>query len=460
MKNTNKGELQNFVDLFFDIEKRHNLFSVEHYGFKYWDVVRYDVFYKIYYKFFGIEISSTNSKMRKNSFTIFQKLTHVIKFYYSSVFIRRKYLFFTASRNINESGLMFDVNLNDCISILKNDSIVIETFSKNEKSLYDCIFDYGLVIENKISITYRQLFPRRKKDRFIVSEILKNEFKIEEDFDELIAESIRNYKVQFKHYIRLFNATQPKAIFVVQYGVQKGMFTAANKLNIPLVEVQHGLFGYYHPSYSYPGFVLKNQLNTLPRYFFTYSDFWTRTINFPVLETYPIGNSFVSGIITKAEVKYEITVLYADGYNKYLLPLIDDLLSSGYKSNMCIKLHPSLFNHHESVVEYFKPYKFIDVIKNEVSVERLLSISKSILVIQSTTVYQALNNKVFVFILKALDFEIHADVFDNQLVCLVDSAPEIIERLEKIKINKDEPGNTFFEDFNEKLFLDFMKVIE
>jgi hypothetical protein len=451
------GKLRKFVDQFFEIEKKYDLFSLESDGTKYWDIVRCEVFYHIYYDFFNIELTSTNANEKKKNWksNLF-RIIYFFKFYQRIFFVKKEYLFFTASRNIDELGMVYDINLQDIFSLIEEKALIIETFSKARKLSYNFIYNDGLILESKLA----KIIKRKSKiehDIVDFSFIFSKEFGKRYELESLIKQTIYNYDLNFNYYVRLFKLVKPSAIFMVQNGFQKGMFSAANHLNIPITEVQHGLIGFYHPSYSYPNNIIKNQLKTIPKYFFTYSNFWTKSINFPVHKTIPIGNSNVSNIISKGQCKYEITILYANGYNLFLLPLIEEIIKSEFKGRLCIKLHPSLFSLSVDITEYFKLYSFIDVVRNEISIEKLLTITKTVLVIQSTSVYQALQNNVFVFLYKRMDYEIHEDIFENPLVKLVDSAEEILNTLKEIESDLYLKQPPFFDSFNEKLFNDFLK---
>jgi hypothetical protein len=442
-------------------ETENDLFNESYQSLKYWDLVRTEVFYSIYYQVCGIKLSNPPQDIQNNSFSSSKKIFYILKYFYRIIGSKKKYLFLSASRNINKDGNAYDINLDDTFQILEKDSISIETFSKNPESAYGSVFNYGFNLELFFRKKVYKKFIKEQKVKFRISQILKKEFEVNIDFDQIISDCIEFYKVQFNHYTRLFKFLNLKAIFMVQNGNCKGIFSAANKLNIPIVEFQHGLIGYYHPLYSYPLSINCNHISSLPKYFFSYSSFWTESFNFPVFKKIAIGNSFISHKIKKKEVEFDLTILYSDGYNIELCKVIEDLIRLGYNEKICIKLHPSLFKQYGYIKEQFSQYDFIVVIKNETTVEELISISKSILTIQSTVVYQALNNNVIVYIYKRLDYQIHFDVFGHKKLILIDSADELISSLnnndnENSNIAVENETNVFFNYFNKNQISDFL----
>ena len=434
------------------MEESQNLYKRNIGGVNYWEAVRTEIYYSVFYNYFNIKISGQTEIVKSKS--IVRKLKGLLNFIYVLAIKREKVIFFSASRNLTYSKKNFDINLDDLINTIdKNNRIVFETFSKNEITIYDSVIDYGMSIYTK----FNRKFGVNQKLVFGLNEIFDQQFELNIDLDDIASTSFSNYKSQLKYYSWLFGFLRPKAIIMIQNGIQKGMFEAANCLDIPIIEVQHGLIGRYHPSYSYPEFVKKFKLKTLPRYFLSYSDFWTRDIYFPVKNCLPIGNSKMHLDSVCLVKEFEITILYSDGYLSKLDPFIERLLIIGFCRKICIKLHPSLFKHYEQIAERFKNYDFIRVVSNQRSIENILSVSKSILVIQSTVVYQALDRGIGVFLLKEMDYEIHADVFYNPCVKLIDSADQLVVNLNSWNTRVSEPVCKFFKEFDKALFIDFLK---
>ena len=99
------------------------------------------------------------------------------------------------------------------------------------------------------------------------------------------------------------------------------------------------------------------------------------------------------------------------------------------------------------------------MISNEISINDLFLKCCSAVIIQSTATYEALQNKVNVYLYKVADYETHQDVFDY--VDLFDTSDDLIKLIqenENTKSVKDTP--TFFEPFNKDKFLQVLQEIE
>ncbi len=454
-----KLDILEFSEKFLEIEENENLFNLKHNDLYYWDIVRNDIFWDVFYSFSGIEISDkTNSQ---DQISITKKVMLFLEYFYYIALKKTDYIFFSASKTLDKNNKYYDINLDELINNTPN-ALIIESRKPNKSGniLYkNSVHNYGLTIDYFLNQVINRYFRKKENIDFIKIEkvfLTYFDFKIDSKKLQLI---ISNHLIEFNHYKKLFNKLKPKAFFVIQNGSQKGMFAAANHLKIPAIEMQHSLIGTYTPFYSYPKSIQPNKLDTLPNYFFSYSEFWNKITNYPVKEKLAIGNTALAKKTEKVDVVYSITFLYGDGYNKFLNVLINDLLSKGFQEKICIKLHPSLFNHHSDIIRLFQNYPFIDVIKDEKTVEHLFAITKSVLTIHSTVVYQSLYNGIPVLLYKVLDYRTHKDVFNNPLLFQVNDAEEIIKTIktiDKTKV-KNSKSEKYFKEFDYLVFQNFLQ---
>ncbi|MGO4821858.1 MULTISPECIES: hypothetical protein [unclassified Flavobacterium] len=445
-----------FTDKFQKIEIENSFFSEKDgEGILYWDLVRHDVFYLLYFKFCSTKLlPSVNA--RKSKMTLLSTLSGNILGYINfnlKASRKYKYICFATSRNKDADKKDVDYISDDILSIIHCDSFVIESFNKYTINHYNSIFDFGLLMS---SYKWRLKSKLSKKvfEKYRIAEILKKEFNVDLDLTSDINGIITNYKISKSHYLKLFAKVKPKAIFLVQNGIQKGLFEAAHKLNIKVVELQHGLIGYVHPAYSYPSIIQSGAMETLPDTFFTFSDFWTSNLNFPVKNIIPMGNNFYAKRTVSESKEYDITFIFANIYSNDLLQFVESLLESGYKGKICIKLHPNQFDEFNAITSLYEVHDTIEVIASQRSMGEILPISKAIFAIQSTAVYEALHYKVKVYLYKIKDYLTHQDVIGNANVYLVENAGNIFEFDANSFI--DAEVYTMFEPFNEKVFNDFI----
>jgi hypothetical protein len=448
-----------FTDKFQQIEIENDFFNeIDENGICYWDLVRHDVFYLIYNDISNLERLKQIEKKKllgKELLKIINILWGYLIFNYKIYFNKYKYILFIASRNKTNEGLAIDLISKDITNAITDSKLIIESVNENYKNnFFHNILDYELLLKVKIGHFFNNILKKKHK-AYTIATILTKEFNCTLDLNAEITARIVNHKIQLKHYINLFKKTKPKAVFVVQNGICKAIFETANSLNIRVVELQHGYIGYVHAAYSYPKSIKPGDLNTLPSDFFSFSDFWTSKLNFPVKKILPIGNSFNSVKPLQIKKEYDLTFIFADVYTNVFLPIIEDLLHKGYIGTICIKLHPNQSQDIIPISNKFSRYSNVIVLTNEYSMSEVLNKSKAIVGIQSTSLYEAIHiGGIKIYVLKRNDYRLHKDIFEFNNVFLIDNTDEILDNQEcsSYSINNENMFDTFKTDiFNQFL---------
>lgn len=432
---------------FHDFEVNNKLFEAkDSTGLKYWDIVRYDI-YNLLFRDFQQPQSAQLVKKYKISkyFKYFNKLIKFLSTFAKAVFFRKKYLFFVASRT-NKNGQIVDVVSEKYIEILSADSFVLETFS-----------DKALPGRHFFRIPNLSKFF--KSDKFFsISTHLVKSYGTDINFNKEIEKRVKKFKNDYFFYKLLFFLARPKVIFMVQNGIQKAMFKAANDLNIPIVEFQHGYIGYVHQAYSYPDEISSLMIKEyLPSYFFTFSDFWSKNINFPT-KTVSIGGNFNSFLPISTRSN-GIVIVSADIYHDLLKTIAIELANDFKDRNIIYKLHPNQSYDYQTIQAEFAQYKNIKTILNEKNLNDIFSENLNVVLIQSTAVYEALQNKNRVFIYKRADYHTHQDVFD--FVQLFDDYKALKNLINNYSDeNQTDMVQSFFEPFDKDKFMMILKEIE
>lgn len=451
-----------FTAKFHKLESDNDFFETkDSKGLLYWDLARYEVFNQLYFELSGINLPAVEIKRKKTE--VIKSILNFIKGY---IIMKMKllkpyeYVFFVASRNKDKQGRPIDIISTDPLAYIYKQSLIIDSFAvKNEKGdkSYDIVYNFDLIVEQYICRISKKIKRENQVYNYTISDILQKAFNVKLDINSIINEAISTYEISESYYFRLLRKIQPKGLFLIQYGIQKGLFAAANKLKIPIVELQHGLIGYVHPAYSYPEQIKPGTLKTLPDAFFSFSDFWTKNINYPVNKILPLGNSFYASKMNSEHKKYDLTFIFANIYKEDLLKFVNSVLEKEYKGKICIKLHPNQLHEADLIAALYKQYDTIEIVGIENSMGEILSLSKSIVAIVSTSVYEALQNGLKVFLIKEKNYMTHLDIFDNPNVYLVDTVGDILDSVDKEFIVSQE--YTMFQRFNEGMFLQYLNSL-
>ena len=440
-----------FTKVFQELEIEHGFFEFENDdGIKYWDIVRHDVFYAIYYEITGMDLPLIEEKKHSTILNYWCKITSsfkVILNFIKKTQCKYKYIFFTASRNIYQDKSYFDQISNDIIDLKGSNSLIIETYndSRLKPNIYNAYLNLLLNLKFKI-FNITNFSEKNNSVQYKVSKILNNFFNTSVDTDRVINRLIRRFIFEKRYYMSLFKKVECKAVVFVQNGVQKAMIMAARESNVVSYELQHGYVGYVHPAYSYPK-GLEEIVYSLPDYFLTFSFLWSSNFTRPTTTCVTLFNNFYAATGYNPNKLFDLTFILANIYSCDLLPFLDSLLKIRADYNICIKLHPNQIIEQKQIVARYINYPKVMVVGLEETMSEILSQSHTILGIQSTAVYEALHHNVKVILLQRKDYNTHQDILNNDNVYVVNEAADIIPVLAKPFVpNKD---SVIFSPFNQ-----------
>ncbi len=447
-------------EIFFEFEKRHDCFNQKIGDVYFWDIIRYELYIDILRNIKPVNVVKKNTKI-----SILNKTIRVLKQIFSLVnfllFTKCDFLFITSSRNKIENDLFFDRNLGDILNVCNKKNVLFEKF---QIDITDCHYRKNALLDPSVTIkSILSKFIRRKDYSQVLASIHK-EFEHCNFTNERINELVVNYKTDLLFYNFVFKNKKPKICFVNQNGIQKGLFCAGERYKVSIVEVQHCVIDEGNPAYHYSkDIIYKKEQLYLPTYFFTYSSYWNEQVYYPVKKIIDIGNSFLfkpSNFIDEDSLKKgALVVASANVYGENLKEIVIALSKKNSEIPIYFKLHPNQFAEKEYYITEFLDFKNVQVVSNENNMEQLLAESNSLLVIQSTTIYEALHLRKKGIIYKRQSFEGHNSLFDNPNVYLVDTAEEIIGAINQPYIEENLNEQFFFKDFDLKKFQRFLAEV-
>jgi len=439
-----KTEQMRLSDRFIEFENKNNLFNLnDNNGIYIWDIIRFELYVNLMGDFKRQPI------VKKDYKKAFRQLSIQIIDLLAFQFDRKKYdnFFYLCSRN-EKQGLLFD----------QNAFSVLEQFDQS-KSLK---FETWIAKKNKLLFkdsfySYPQLFYRKKfksNSKFDYALIIN---KIIEEFgtcplnETQLQTIVHNFYSDRSFFKKLFKGKNIKNIFLTQNGVQKGLFFAAAELNIPTFEFQHGIVDHGHLVYSYPDINFKNHQVYLPDIIFSFSRYWFSDTRMPFVKILPLGNDFFAKKVNKAcENNTAITVISANVFGMELQEFLlrDINLTVLKQTTIYFKLHPNQYHDKDYYEEAFKLYPNVEVITDQYSVLQLLEKSGTLLTIQSTAVYEALQADRKVILLKKSTYERHQDLFSHVNVHIVGNTDDFTKAI-NAPTNKNDVE--FFSNFDNKV---------
>lgn len=430
-------KIEDLYNKFLLMEEEKELFYRQEIGIYYWDVIRHSVFMAIYNENYNIKREVATKISLKNKFKM---ISNEILFFLKVLCNKYDYIALISERNRRESEV-YDSFMDPILNTLSGKVLELSLFMLNE-------IKYGKNYQILLRIIKKIYYKVNKKRIDSVFQALNNEindyFGLNIDIKQLMIKGILEFKIEEKYYLRLLKLVKPKKIFVTQDNIQKAIMQVANKLDIPILEIQHGDASYYHPLYHYSPNINYEHIKTLPKYFLTFSSYWGE--QYPC-EKIVIGKQICNGN-SKDVISNEKTICFilSLGNEEVLLQLAIAVAIILDDFSVYIKLHPYQINKLNEFRVKTQIYKNIYIVAIYEEFTKTLGYIENFVCIKSTCVFEALQCNKKVFILKTMDYDYFSYAFNNN-VYLIEDEKGIIDNI----YNKPQKYNLNYYDFNKKV---------
>ncbi len=246
------------------------------------------------------------------------------------------------------------------------------------------------------------------------------------------------YKCFRGFVIRFIRKLNPKVVLVVQSYAESNMvfIECSKKMNVPTVELQHGVVWTEHPAYNYPS---NCDILQFPDYYFSFADYWTNNACFPIgiERRIPVGWPFFERMKKGLSRENPNGIVFvSNGLNTKedirMATIVSKEIANG---RVMVRIHPA--EKKETYKELESP--LIEIVdNNDYNLYDLLnSVEHAVFINNSSSIFEALEIKVkcYVFLpnaradCKMLCKEGFAMGFSSvsELMDLIVSSPEIAE---------------------------------
>lgn len=317
-----------------------------------------------------------------------------------------------------------------------------------------------------------------------VKEELESTFKIEIDLFRIIEDHILNFQYDYKKYIELLEKKNPKLVFLVVAYENKALIAACKKMNIEIIELQHGTISPYHLGYSYPerSMKLNNEIREIeyfPDKILSFGDYWKNASHYPIASNNIISMGFPyfeensRTYMKMAEEKLnqesdnkQILFISQGVIGKYLSKLAYEIAENGNEDYQIIyKLHPGEYGTWRENYEYlnkaideFDNFKVID--ESQPPLYELFAKSHYQIGAFSTAIYEGLAFNCKTFIIDVPGVEYLDDLIEKNIVKKVKDSEELIDYIIKDETNeiqfKEYDKDYFFKNYDKTVFKDLM----
>jgi hypothetical protein len=235
--------------------------------------------------------------------------------------------------------------------------------------------------------------------------------------------------------------TNPKVIFeLIHYSLPNLIINEqAKKLNIPTVEIQHGVIGKFSIAYNY-NYSISSPF--FPDFFGSFGDFWKAITHFPIRNenVFTIGFPYLTETAEKYNTeeknsgKTKILIISQGTVGKSLVKFITNYLNIYPDRNeeVIFKLHPSEYDIWENNYPALSHPRIKVIDNDDEHLYKLISEAHKVLGVYSTALFEALYFNVPVGVYKTEGYFYLKDFIIRGNVKLIES-PEDLINLAKAK---------------------------
>jgi hypothetical protein len=427
---------------FFKMEEKHALFDIKtDQGIYVWDIFRY---YVHWYQTVETNKQDTTQKKHITLLKLISIIFLLTKSMYSFLFKRRENILFAWSRFPNENNRLYDIVSNDIIEELKDNILIVEKKKSSKKYEYNSEFNYVII--------FKKFFPVKKLPTDIYDQmreaIIETFGVLRIAYDTLNA-LYANYQKEYIYYRLYLKWKKPKCIFFINADLQKGLIAAAQSLHIPIFELQHSCIDIMHTAYSYPDSVKKHDKRIIIEdALLTLGTYWGRGFNIPT-QLSTIGNNYFAKTGSIEPKDNSVLFISSIIYGKMLSQVALQYARQHPDIHIKYRLHNNEYGNEKDYLNMFSATRNISVLKNEISLQKLIVQANLVVLINSTVLYEALQTGAKVAIYKVQNYDSQSACFSFANVFLFDTIDELSNAyMAETKENKA----CFFEPFNKENF--------
>ena len=427
-----------------EIEELNNFFSLrDKYGMPVWDVIRYDVIKHIQYRYNPNKETVPHTSVGNRLKIFVRCFTPFLRLLFKG---KRRVLFYAHSRHQNKNGLYYDRQAIDLINMVAPG----DRFIFDSSHAGSCEYEAYEAPQAFFYAWYRFKKVLNKKTLLDPSVTKRICDVINEGFSEFVINETTVISL-YEHFVALCEMydwilciIKPERV-IVSYGRYKAISFAARKKNIPSFLIQHSLIDKADATIGGTCPQKENGIN--PDTLLTYGSYWGEYLKH-LMDVKVLGNRFLykeTGKVTDDGTVLFVSSLYQ---GPYLSQLLLDIAPRHTNVKFIYKLHPGEKGLREHYEKMFESVPNVCVQLNEESMASILQRCTLVVLISSTTLFEALNTGKCVAIYDVPDF---ADV-----TSFLKSAPNTYcftekSQLEEILlthkyIKKD--GLSYYDDFN------------
>ena len=453
-----KKKLSDILNKFENLEVRFKLDKRFILGVPFWDMLRYPLYHEVLSKLGLNENTSDYIKksLKKRLYNSIIILCSVLSRKCLIYIKSNSILIFPHTRKKQEESNFIDIYTDPFLEFIPKcfDVCIIEK--------PDCFNNRSANITKRYKSDLFHLFARvisflilfylklTTKNNYFLERLIRDNFGIKISCFNHIQKLVAHWISQYLIFKIWFYFKRPKLIFIVVSQGYEPLIAAAKSLKIVVAELQHGSPCRGKLNYDYSSGITKH---SFPDYFLSFGKCWSNEAFYPVSKEKIINFGFPYLFFKKSKFK------------KKLVTFDVCIISQPVHLNSIINFTVSLSKHFKSLSIIFKPHPsdflnptFISSVssleKNNITVAKIntdlydiFSVTKSVIGVYSTAVYEATYFGLQSFVLSYPGYEYLQFLIDNNLATLIHKP----EDFHITNVAQNNPLDLFYDPCSENL---------
>jgi len=425
-------DLKSLSDQFIEFEKTHDALQWQIEGINAWRLIRFDIFQALVSERNLFEFAHPQLKSRKNNIKKhFENIkTSVLKNNFRKL-KKNNFLFLPHNRNINGK----DIYSHELMSYIGFENLN-NIYPATPPTPYSNAIILGWpalkIAMNNIAMNRFKYIPYKKHHNDIqnFSNKFRTFFKSQIKIEKIIFRELYRFQTYEAAYTKILKCLTPKAVILVTHYSHLAMINAAQKLQIPTYEIQHGTISTNHMGYYFPH---DDNPPYMPDTLLCHGEHWTRKPPLPLsLNTQIIGATHVSKLINIKSNKIENQVLiFSQG------TVATDLFAFAIESANLAKNHKIIYRLHPSELRNAYPTSGFpsnfEIRTDASTFFDDLTQSEFIATVYSTTIYEAMACGAKGIVIGLNGHNAVQDIIDNGDAQLANTPEDFIKALKKSK---------------------------
>lgn len=405
---TRSTKYNTIVQSIFEFEDRHDLFELRINNIRIWEWLRFEVQRAILQE---NQIHSERPTKSKEWYLTYPKaLGNWAKsfFYKNALYSNQAERLYWGSqrRKRLDDGLWWDIYCDPIHEKEKTSFVHVEAGmhrqpSRTENLRYMDFIQYSGAIAEHLP-GYEVTLTQTERESITNVELqVENLFGVELDLLKRVKSHLTKRKVMKPLYSRLLDTIDPQVVILVASYGKETFIEACKGAGVPVVELQHGAFGPYHPGYAFPGARTKN---TFPDYLFTFGQFWRETVELPIprKNVIPIGYPHLEkqkekfkNISSGEQVLFLSQWSIGEGLTKFA----EKYARLENDQDVMLKLHPQEYSTWKEDYPWLRDAPLTVIDEDTPSLYELLASSSVQVGVYSTVIYEGLNFNLDTYLL-------------------------------------------------------------